>query len=150
MSLLRILPLRIVLALAGLSILLSGVNIAFGGIVTLGLQGGTDFLAVTNGPVFAAHDSHVRFLGGVWIGIALVFFAAAVRLERVRPLLNLALGLIIIGGLARFTAARPDVLFGPDLIGPLAAELIGIPILWLWVSRTGRSGSARPSLAMAA
>jgi hypothetical protein len=41
----------------------------------------------------------------------------------------------LVGGLARFTAMRPDIVFGPDIVGSLVAELVGMPLLWLWVSR---------------
>ena len=57
--------LRFVLALVGAAVVYTGVNIAGGGIATLGLQGGTEFFAVTDHHEFAVHDSHVRFLGGL-------------------------------------------------------------------------------------
>ncbi len=141
--------LGVVLGLAGASIVYEGVNIAFGGIATLGLQGGTDFFAVTDANEFAAHDSHVRFLGGVWIGVGAVVAAGAARLERMRSLLHLAFALVMLGGLSRFTAMQPEVLFGPSLVSPLAAELIGVPMVWLWMARTGRSAPMPAGAALA-
>lgn len=130
--------LRGVLALASLFIVFTGINVAFGGIETLGLQGSRDFVAVTDATAFAAQDSHVRFFGGVWLGLGLLFSGGAVRLNALRPVLYVACALIFLGGLARFSALRPDVLFGPQLVGSLGAELIGMPLLAFWMWRTAR------------
>ncbi len=65
--------LRVVLLLAGASILITGINVAFGGIRTLGWQGERMFFDITNQTAFRAQDSHVRFLGGLWLGVGLFF-----------------------------------------------------------------------------
>lgn len=127
------LALRAVLLLAGALIALTGVNVGLGGIETLGLQGAHGFFTVTDQAMFQAQDSHVRFLGGLWLGVALVFVAAAVRLKRFRGALLACIGLIVVGGLARFSVFDPAVVFGPTVVGSLAAELIVMPLLALWV-----------------
>ena len=127
--------LRIVLALGGAFIVFTGVNVGFGGMATLGLQGPADFFQVTSQPAYLVQDSHTRFLGGVWLGIGALFLVSVYDLARFRPLLNLAFALIFIGGLMRFTMPRPDILFGPDIVGSLAAELIGMPLLYVWLAR---------------
>jgi len=134
--------LRTVLLLAGAFITFTGVNIAFGGITTLGLQGSNDFLQVTDPAAYALQDSHVRFLGGLWLGIGLLFLAATRHLLQLAEALKLALALIFLGGLARLTMMQPDVTFGPDIGPSLAAELIVMPILFLWVSRVSRKDAA--------
>ena len=131
----RVLLLRVVLAAAGAFILLTGVNVGFGGIATLGLQGPRDFFAVTDPTAFAAQDSHVRLFGGLWLAVGLVFAAGAVRPRALRPGLLLCCGLIFVGGLARFSALQPQVMFGPHLAGSVAAELVGMPLLALWLAR---------------
>ena len=135
MSSISPIALRVVLVLGGLFIVFTGINVGFGGMATLGLQGASDFFQVTSEPAYLAQDSHVRFLGGLWLGVGLLFLVSVFDLPRFRPLLNLAFALIFIGGLMRFTMMRPDILFGPDIAGSLAAELVGMPLLYLWLSR---------------
>lgn len=129
--------LRLTLALASGFILFTAVNVAFGGMATLGLQGSSTFFVVTDSSAFQGQDSHVRFFGGVWLAIGLVFAAGAWRLQTMKPALMICCGLIFLGGLARFTAMRPEVMFGPQLVGSVAAELAGMPLLALWLSRVG-------------
>ncbi|MGI9415032.1 MAG: DUF4345 domain-containing protein [Hyphomicrobiales bacterium] len=130
--------LKAVLVLAGAFIIFTGINIAFGGMLTLGLQGANDFFRVTSEAAYLVQDSHIRFLGGLWIGVGALFVVSVYDLARFRPLLNFAFALVFIGGLARFTMMRTDVLFGPDIAGSLAAELIGMPLLYFWLARAVR------------
>ena len=130
--------LRTVLVLGGAFIVFTGVNVGFGGMATLGLQGPADFFQVTSQPAYIVQDSHTRFLGGVWLGVGALFLVSVYDLARFRPVLNLAFALIFIGGLMRFTMPRPDILFGPDIAGSLAAELIGMPLLYVWLARATR------------
>lgn len=130
------LALRITLSLAGAFIVFTGVNIGLGGMATLGLMGSRDFFAVTDGAAFHVQDSHVRFLGGLWLGVGLIFLASAMRLQALKPTLLVCCTLVFVGGLARFSAMQFDVLFGPRLIGSLAAELLGMPALYIWILAT--------------
>jgi Domain of unknown function (DUF4345) len=129
--------LRIVLVLGGGFILLTGVDVGLGGITTLGLMGTNDFIAVTDPHAFSVHDSHVRFLGGLWIGIGFAFLGGAIWLQGLRPALYLAYAAIFIGGVARLSSQPQDVLFTSEVAGSLAAELIGMPLLfaWTWFAR---------------
>lgn len=129
---------RTVILAVGLVIVWTGLNVGLGGIVTLGLQGPTDFIVATNPQAFATQDSHVRFLGGLWLGVGLLFVAAAWRLRALKPAVQVALVLIVIGGLARFSALRPDVLFGPQILGSFLAEVALMPLLLLWSTRVAR------------
>lgn len=62
--------LRGVMALLGLAVVVLGLNIGLGGIRTLGWQGGAvEFLTVTDPALFAVRDSHVRFIGGIWLAL---------------------------------------------------------------------------------
>jgi hypothetical protein len=123
----------------GLVIVWTGINVGLGGITTLGLQGSSDFIAITNPEAFAAQDSHVRFLGGLWLGVGLVFALAAFRLRALKPALQVLLALIVVGGLARFSALRPDVLFEPQIVGSFLAEIALMPLLLLWSTRLARA-----------
>jgi Domain of unknown function (DUF4345) len=130
-----VIALKVVLALSGAFTLFTGLNRAFGGIRTLGWQGTTDFLQVVSEHAYLIQDNHTRFLGGVWSGVGLLLLLSPLNLRAFRPTLNLVFAIIFLGGLARFTAMRPDVVFGPDIVGSLSAELVGMPLLWLWVSK---------------
>lgn len=128
--------LRVVLVLAGAFIVFTGLNVALGGIPTLGWQGQSSFLQVTDSTAFAVQDSHVRFLGGLWTAMGLMFIAAARSPSSFRPALYFAYAAIFLGGLARLSQMDFDTLFGPDIVGSLAAELIGMPLLFLWTRRS--------------
>ena len=128
--------LRVVLILAGLVIIFTGVNTAFGGMLTLGWQGQTTFFEVTDQHSYLVQDSHIRFLGGLWMGIGLLFIFAARNVERQQNVLKFALVLIFLGGLARFSQMQLDITFGKEIVGSLVAELVGMPLLYFWLSRT--------------
>ena len=127
------------LFLAGAFIVMTGLNIGLGGMVTLGWQGSNDFVAITDPHAFALQDSHIRFLGGLWFGLGLMLWAGAWNPARLATALNLTFALIFIGGVMRLISSKPDVIFGPDIVGSLAAELIGMPILLFWLSRVSRA-----------
>ena len=134
--------LRVVLALAGLLVMFTGVNIAFGGIFTLGWQGVSEFAQVTVPDRYLAQDSHVRFLGGVWLSIGAVFALAAIWLTRFQSALKFAMIATFVGGLARFSQMNLSVTLGQDVLGSLVAELVGMPLLYFWVSRVIKQSEA--------
>ena len=138
--------LRVVLALSGAFILFTALNVALGGILTMGWQGETNFVRVTDEAAFLIHDSHTRFIAGVWAGCALVFFAASTAPHRYLPFLRVVMGLIFLGGLARLTQGHLNVLLSADIAGSLAAELVGMPLLWAWTSHMhSRENAPQPS-----
>ena len=59
--------LRAVLVLVGVGFIYTGIDNAFGGIMTLGWQGLGGFAQATNPDQYVVRDSHVRFLGGVYL-----------------------------------------------------------------------------------
>jgi hypothetical protein len=130
------LALRAILLVMGALIATTGVNVAFGGIETLGLQGPRDFLVVADQAAFIVQDNHVRFLGGLWLAVGLVFAAAAIQLRVFRGPLVACVGMIVLGGLARFSTPDPGVVLGPSIVGSLAIELLAMPLLALWAWRT--------------
>lgn len=123
---------RAVLLLAGAFVVVLGLDIGLGGITTRGWLGSNDFVAITDAHAFAIQDNHVKFLGGVWLGVGLTLVAGAWRPARFAQVLRLAFALIFFGGVMRLLSDNPEIAFGPDIIGPLAAELVGMPILYLW------------------
>lgn len=128
--------LRLVLAVAGAVIVLLGVNVGLGGITTLGLQGGTDFFTVTDPAVYVVRDNHIRFIGGVWLGAGLAMVAASIFLARMRALVIGLTAMIFAGGLARFSAFDPALFTNPAIGPSLLLELVGFPLLGLWLARS--------------
>lgn len=125
---------RLVLVLAGLFTVFVGINVSFGGILTLGWMGQTKFLDVTDFTQYFVQDSHVRFFGGVYGSAGILLLAAATDLRKYEAAAKVVFVLFFMGGLARFSMLRPDVIFGPAIVGSLAAELILMPILYWWVT----------------
>lgn len=125
--------LRGVLALLGTGIVCLGLNTAFGGIATLGWQGGTEFFTIAKPGEFAVQDNHVRFLGGVFLGTGFVFMASAVFINSLKETLNILIGLIFIGGLVRFSSMDSSLLTSSAILPSLVFELIVFPLLGLWI-----------------
>ena len=131
-----------VLALAGAFTSFTGLNRALGGMQTMGWQGSTNFLQVVAEHEFLIQDNHTRFLGGVWTGVGILLLVSAISPKKFQPILNFVFAIIFLGGLARLTAMRPEIVFGPDIHGSLVAELILMPVLFVWVRQAvGQSRS---------
>lgn len=127
--------LRAGLIVIGLAILFLGFDVAFGGIRTLGWMGSRDYLEIVDSTAFRIQDSHFRFLGGVWLGIGVVFCAGAIQLRRLKTVLIVLCGVIFIGGLARFSALDFGVLLNLSVLPSLLAELILFPVLGYWIHK---------------
>lgn len=128
------LGLRIALVGAGLFTAMTGLSLLLGGMLTLAWQGPAAFFTVTNEAAYLVQDSHIRFFGGLWVGVGLLFILGAVQPTRLQSSLNVLFVLILLGGVARFSQQRPDITLGSNIIGSLGAELIGMPLLYLWLA----------------
>lgn len=137
--------LKSILVLLGIVIMVLGLNVGLGGMRTLGWQVSQDFISVVDADVFAVQDNHIRFIGGVWFGVGLVFVLGAFALAKLRITL-VTLCLMIAGaGLFRFSAMDLGVVFS-GAIGPsLALELVGFPVL-AWVLFRSQRASASAAL----
>ena len=124
---------RTILVLVGAISALVSLNVALGGFETLGWQGPTDYFRVTDADAFAIRDSHARFYGGVYAGIAATLIVASRDIVKYRQALSLVFGLIFLGGLARLSQGELDVTFGPDMAVSTVVELVGMPAMWLWL-----------------
>lgn len=132
--------LRFVLAVTGVAVILLGINVGFGGIKTLGWQVPTDFIQVSDANAFAQQDNHVRFLGGFWLGAGLVFLFAALKPQGTRPILTALIVMIVAGGVARLMSLNATVLLHPSILQSLILELVGFPLLALWLHKTSVTG----------
>ncbi len=138
---------RIVLVIVGAVSAVIAVNVAFGGLHTLGWQGPTDYFTVTDEANFAIRDNHARFFGGVMLALGAFFILAATNPRRYRGALLLAITLMFAGGLARFTQFELGVTFGPAIIVSALVELVLMPVLavWVWKLEPGPKVSRVPS-----
>ena len=137
--------LRVALGLLSAGFIYTGIDNAFGGITTLGWQGLSGFAQITDPVQFAIRDSHVRFLGGVYTLMGGAVALSAIQLRRFHDLLRLALIAAFVGGLARFTQMDLSVTFGPGVLVPLIAELVVMPLLYLWAASVLSQRAAAPT-----
>jgi len=89
----------------------------------------------------AVRDNHVRFIGGVWLGLGLIMPAGGVAFQQLRSVLVAFSAMICIGGLARFSAGDESVLTGTDIAPSLVFEIIAMPLLGFWISKLERRTS---------
>ena len=122
--------------MAGIYIVMSGANIGLGGMKTLGLAGSRNFFEVTQQHAYFIQDSHVRFVGGVWLATGLMFLFTVANLQKFHKVLYILCFQILIGGLARISQDNFSITFGPSIIGPILAEIFGAPILSFWIYKT--------------
>jgi len=127
--------LRAVLVIAGLVMIVLGLNVGLGGIRTLGLQVPGEFIQVTDATLFANQDSHVRFLGGFWLGAGLLMATGSLWFDRLQSLLVAICAMAFLGGVMRLSAHDPAIVLGQGLLPSAVAELLGFPLLGVWISR---------------
>jgi Domain of unknown function (DUF4345) len=95
----------------------------------------------------ASLDNNWRFLGTVWAGYAVLIVYATQDVLRHASLLRILSGVLFVSGLAR--AASVLLLGWPvaPFIGAMALELLGVPLLLVWLSileRTAQGATAKP------
>jgi len=125
--------LRTVLAIIGIVIIWLGLNTAIGGILTLGWQGPSDFVSISDSQAFAVQDNHVRFLGGVWSAVGVFFMLTSISPYRYKNIIFAMIIMNFLGGLFRLTAADQNLLLGAKIGPSLFAELVLFPLLALWI-----------------
>ncbi|WP_342077110.1 DUF4345 family protein [Yoonia sp. SS1-5] len=125
--------LRPILFLTGLVITWLGLNVGLGGIQTLGWQGASGFLEITDAAVFAVQDNHTRFIAGVWTSVGVLFIAGAFALPQMRAVMLALIAMIFVGGLMRLTQGDSSLLLSGAIAPSLIAELILVPLLGLWI-----------------
>lgn len=120
------------LFLGGAFIVVTGIDTGLGGMRTLGWLGANDFVAISDPYAFSVQDNHTKFLGGLWLGVGLVLWAGAWHPVRFGQALQVAFGLIFLGGLMRVASGNPEIVLSADIMGSWAAELVGMPLLYWW------------------
>jgi len=127
--------LKIAVFVSGVLLIVIGGGVGLGGFRTLGLQIPTDFITVTNQPVFDVQDNHTRYLGGFFFMAGLVIAYGAFRLDTMRETL-IALHIMIAGAAVfRFLGGDANPL-SSELLPSLMAEIVVVPLLAIWLWRT--------------
>ena len=134
----QVIVLRAILMIIGAIIVLLGLNIGLGGIKTLGWQTARDFVVITDSAVFGTQDNHFRFIGGVWFGVGVVFFAGGIALQSLRQTLIILAMLIAVAGLFRLSALDAAVITSMAIAPSLVLEVVGFPLLAFWLSASVR------------
>lgn len=125
--------LRALLGLIGLVIIFLGLNIGLGGIQTLGWQGAGEFISIIDPYLYEVRDNHVRFMGGVWLGVGLVFLASAFLFSQLKMTVLVMFGVIFVGGVARLSVMDAALLMSAEIVPSLIAELVVFPLIGVWV-----------------
>jgi Domain of unknown function (DUF4345) len=100
--------------------------------VVFGLAGvlfGTTIMEMSDDVVT---DSHVRFLKGMTLAIGFVYWSAIPNIERHGERIALVTLILVGGALARLMAVVSHGVPTMGILFSLVAELIFVPLLWLW------------------
>lgn len=126
--------LRGALLLSGAMLVVIGLNLALGGIHSMGWHIPTDFMTVTDQDLYLRHDNNVRFFGGVFTGLALMTTAGAIWPRALRPSIIAFLLAIPFGSVFRIIAPDYAIFADPVMRPSVLAELLICPALafWLW------------------
>jgi hypothetical protein len=85
-------------------------------------------------------NSQIRYLGAVWLGFGALLWHCLSDLPKYRSVLRGALLIVFLGGLGRVASVMqfgfpPSDLGRNFVIGATAIEIIGMPLLLVWMSR---------------
>ncbi len=127
-----------VVVIVGAVIVFLGLNVGLGGIMTLGWQSTRDFVSITDAATFHAQDSHIRFIGGVWFGVGAAFMIGGFAMRMFRSTLIILSAMVAIAGLFRLNGMDTEVIFSAAIAPSLAFELVGFPLLALWLMASGK------------
>lgn len=133
--------LNAVAVIVGAAIIYLGLDIGLGGIQTLGWQSTRDFVSITDAAAFNIQDNHIRFIGGIWFGVGVVFLMGGFAMERFRPTLVILSAMIAVAGVFRLSAADTSALFSSAVAPSMVLELIGFPLLALWLIKSGKQAA---------
>lgn len=79
-----------------------------------------------------ALNSQVGFWGGIWFGFGLLLWKCSSNLVADRDWFYLLCGILVLSGVGRAIAAARFGLPSAPLIGAMALELVGAPLLVAW------------------
>jgi hypothetical protein len=88
------------------------------------------------GPVNPTIDSEYRFTNAFWFAAGLIVWWAVPRIDKTATVLRVTLGAVFLGGLARLIAVAASGWPHPIFRAAMVIELILIPALLWWQTRT--------------
>ncbi|MBA3868335.1 MAG: DUF4345 family protein [Anaerolineae bacterium] len=121
--------LKAVLILLGIYGIFLSIDFGVGGITSLGWQGETEFLLVTNEARYGVQDSNFRFFGGGFGVIGVLMIMSATNLKKYQEILNLMFRLIFVSGLMRFTSGNIALLSSAELSVAIFIEIVLMIVL---------------------
>jgi len=131
--------LKTTLLLTGISIIILGADSAIGGLETLGIQVRPDYFTITDSVNYLTRDNHIRFLGGAWIGVGILYVAGAFFPSRLCDPILITIGFVVLGGISRITSPDITIVLQTTILGSLLAELIFFPALGCWLYQNTKS-----------
>lgn len=77
-------------------------------------------------------DSQIRFFGAIWLGYGLCLWLAAGEMDKRPQGFRLMMAILFLSGLGRLVSALSVGWPSAPLVGGMAVELIGVPLLLVW------------------
>jgi hypothetical protein len=106
------------------------------GLLHVTLGAGTEVLLGANVPADVLKDpvldSQNRFYGAIFMAYGPLLFLCARDLHRHALLLRIVGGFVFLGGIARLASVALQGLPSVPVVGLIAIELVGMPLLLLW------------------
>lgn len=90
-------------------------------------------------PITTDHDSHFRYLSGIFLGLGLGFLSCIPNIERKTARIRLLTGLVVLGGLARLLSLGLTGTPSPPHLVGLGLELLVVPAIAVWQARIARN-----------
>ena len=104
-----------------------------------GVAAGPSFLGV-EAPWPADLDSHLRYLSGVLLAMAIGWYSCIPAIETKSARFRLLAAIVVIGGLARLWSLVMVGSPSAGHLGGLAIELVAAPLMVIWQARVARLG----------
>jgi hypothetical protein len=111
---------------------------------------GSDLLPGGPSDTTASLDSEFRFASTFWLAVGPVVWSQLPRVASDSPVLPLTLGTVFVGGLARLRSWQQRGRPHPLLVGAIALELIGMPVVLAWQRKVVARAKRAPITSRAA
>ncbi len=110
--------------------------------ITFGLTGvlfGTSLSGVRLGVTM---EGYVRFIKGVLLAVGLIYWSAIPQIEKRGERISIVTFILVFGAAARLMAVLSHGFPTVGLLISLIAELVVVPLIWLWHRHLVRRGAS--------